>query len=66
VHHHRRRLVQVAELERGCAKLRGEVAARDGVISDNYGTIQGLRRSMADLEKHKFVLGYKVGGCRGQ
>jgi hypothetical protein len=56
--------LQVAELERSCAKLRVEVAERDGVIGDNYGTIQGLRRRLADLEKHKFVLGYKVGCLR--
>jgi hypothetical protein len=52
----------VAELERACGKLRSEVAERDVVIGDNYGTIQGLRRRLQDLEKHKFVLGYKVGG----
>lgn len=44
-------------------KLRGELAERDGVIGDNYATLQGLRRRVQELETHKFVLGYKVGGC---
>ena len=28
--------------------------------ADNYHTIQSLRRKVQDLEKHKFVLGYKA------
>lgn len=41
-------------------KLRAELAERDGVISDNYVTMQGLRRRVQELETHKFVLTYKV------
>eukprot|EP00775_Hariotina_reticulata_P011301 gene11301-11451_t len=41
-------------------KLRAELAERDGVITDNYSTIQGLRRRVQELETHKFVLTYKA------
>jgi chromosome segregation ATPase len=41
-------------------KLRTELAERDGVISDNYVTMQGLRRRVQELETHRFVLTYKV------
>jgi hypothetical protein len=41
-------------------KLRAELGERDGVISDNYTTLQGLRRRVQELEAHKFVLTYKV------
>lgn len=41
-------------------KLRAELAERDGVISDNYVTMQGLRRRVQELETHKFVLTYKA------
>jgi hypothetical protein len=33
---------------------------RDAVMSENYATIQHLRNMIQDLEKHKYVLGYKV------
>jgi hypothetical protein len=42
-----------------------QVTARDSVISDNYTTLQGLRRRCQELETHKFVLGYKVSGGTG-
>lgn len=42
------------------AALREEVAKREGVISQNYETIQLLRRRATDLEKHKFVLSYRT------
>jgi hypothetical protein len=47
------------------AKLRQELDERDTVMADNYSTIQMLRRQLQDLEKHKFVLSYRVGeeGC---
>lgn len=44
-------------------KLRAELGERDGVISDNYATMQGLRRRVQELETHKFVLTYKVCCC---
>lgn len=48
-------------------KLRAELGERDGVISDNYATMQGLRQRVQELETHKFVLTYKVCCCgRGQ
>lgn len=47
---------QVATMD----KLRTEISERDTVISDNYASIQGLRRRCQELETHKFVLGYKV------
>jgi len=33
------------------------------VIAQNYTTIQLLRRRLADMEKHKFVLGYRTQVC---
>lgn len=42
-------------------KLRAEIGERDGVISNNYATMQGLRRRVQELETHRFVLTYKVG-----
>jgi hypothetical protein len=53
-------------------KLRAELMERDGVISDNYVTMQGLRRRVQELETHKFVLTYKVStgmaplGCQAE
>jgi hypothetical protein len=44
-------------------KLRAELGERDGVISDNYATMQGLRRRVQELETHKFVLTFKVCWC---
>ena len=46
-------------------KLKKELQERDAVMADNYDNIQALRRKVQDLEKHKFVLGYKVGAGRG-
>ena len=40
----------MAELERAGAKLQVQVSERDAVISDNYATIQGLRRRVQELE----------------
>ena len=33
------------------------------MIAQNYTTIQLLRRRLADMEKHKFVLGYRTQVC---
>ncbi|MEW5309047.1 MAG: hypothetical protein WDW38_000959 [Sanguina aurantia] len=52
-------------LEAVQAKLSGELVERDAVINDNWHTIQDLRRRGQDLEKHKFVLGSKVGAVLG-
>ena len=48
------------------AALREEISERESVIAQNYTTIQLLRRRLADMEKHKFVLGYRtqVGPCK--
>jgi hypothetical protein len=40
-----------------------QITERDAVISDNYNTLQALRRRCQELETHKFVLGYKVCVC---
>ena len=40
--------------------LREEISERETVIAQNYTTIQLLRRRLADMEKHKFVLGYRT------
>jgi hypothetical protein len=53
---------QLVEAAAVADKLRGELAERDGVIGDNYASLQGLRRRVQELETHKFVLGYKVSG----
>ena len=42
------------------AALREEILERESVIAQNYSTIQLLRRRLADMEKHKFVLGYRT------
>ena len=58
---------QVLSMESKCqdfqvniAALREEISERESVIAQNYTTIQLLRRRLADLEKHKFVLGYRT------
>jgi chromosome segregation ATPase len=51
---------QLADAGAVADKLRAEIGERDGVIGDNYGTMQGLRRRVQELETHKFVLTYKV------
>lgn len=58
---------QVLSLESKCqdfqvniAALREEISERESVIAQNYTTIQLLRRRLADMEKHKFVLGYRT------
>ena len=58
---------QVLNLESKCADLqinitalREEISERESVIAQNYTTIQLLRRRLADIEKHKFVLGYRT------
>jgi hypothetical protein len=43
-------------------KLRAELGERDGVISDNYVSLQGLRRRVQELETHKVR---DVGVCLG-
>ncbi len=53
------------ELSLTITKLQRELHERDAVNADNYATIQQLRRKVQDLEKHKFVLSYKVGGRGG-
>ena len=62
-----RTAVQVLNLESKCADLqvnitalREEISERESVIAQNYTTIQLLRRRLADMEKHKFVLGYRT------
>lgn len=59
--------MQVLTLESKCADLqvnitalREEISERESVIAQNYTTIQLLRRRLADMEKHKFVLGYRT------
>lgn len=59
--------LQVLSLESKCqdfqvniAALREEISERESVIAQNYTTIQLLRRRLADMEKHKFVLGYRT------
>ena len=58
---------QVLSLESKCqdfqvniTALREEISERESVIAQNYTTIQLLRRRLADMEKHKFVLGYRT------
>eukprot|EP00198_Chlamydomonas_reinhardtii_P006316 XP_001695652.1 flagellar/basal body protein [Chlamydomonas reinhardtii] len=51
---------QAEELKLTIAKLTKELEERDAVNTDNYATIQQLRRKVQDLEKHKFVLSYKA------
>lgn len=62
--------VQVLSLEGKCqdfqvniTALREEISERESVIAQNYTTIQLLRRRLADMEKHKFVLGYRTQVC---
>lgn len=59
--------VQVLNLESKCTDLqvnitalREEISERESVIAQNYTTIQLLRRRLADMEKHRFVLGYRT------
>lgn len=59
--------MQLLSLESKCkdfqvniSALREEISERDTVIAQNYTTIQLLRRRLADMEKHKFVLGYRT------
>ena len=49
-----------ADLEINMTALREEISERESVIAQNYTTIQLLRRRLADMEKHKFVLGYRT------
>lgn len=51
---------RIEDLEKLVTKLKVEVAERDTVISSNYDGIQNLRRKIQELEKHKFVLGYRA------
>uniref|UniRef100_A0A383W626 Uncharacterized protein n=1 Tax=Tetradesmus obliquus TaxID=3088 RepID=A0A383W626_TETOB len=57
---------QLAEAAAVADKLRGELAERDGVIGDNYASLQGLRRRVQELETHKFVLGCKAEAAASQ
>lgn len=43
-------------------KLRAELGERDGVISDTYVSMQGLRRRVQELETHKVR---SAGACLG-
>ncbi len=63
-------VLQLLSLESKCkdfqvniSALREEISERDTVIAQNYTTIQLLRRRLADMEKHKFVLGYRTQVC---
>lgn len=63
-------VLQLLSLESKCKDfqvnilaLREEISERDTVIAQNYTTIQLLRRRLADMEKHKFVLGYRTQVC---
>lgn len=51
---------KVRDYEVNLAAMKDEVAERENVIGQNYDTIQQLRRRLADLEKHKFVLGFRA------
>ena len=42
------------------AAMKDEISERENVISQNYTTIQLLRKRLADLEKHKYVLGFRT------
>lgn len=57
---------QLADAGAVADKLRAELRERDGVITDNYATMQGLRRRVQELETHKFVLTHKVWRMRGR
>ena len=40
--------------------MKDEISERENVIAQNYTTIQLLRKRLADLEKHKYVLGFRT------
>ncbi len=42
------------------AAMKDEISERENVIAQNYTTIQLLRKRLADLEKHKYVLGFRT------
>ena len=42
------------------AAMKDEISERENVIAQNYTTIQLLRKRLADLEKHKYVLGFQT------
>eukprot|EP00884_Botryococcus_braunii_P019952 jgi/Botrbrau1/6640/Bobra.104_2s0027.1 len=46
--------------------MREQIRERENVISQNYESIQLLRRRVADLEKHKFVLTYRTQELEGE
>ncbi|KAK9816472.1 hypothetical protein WJX72_000711 [[Myrmecia] bisecta] len=50
---------RVQDYELTVTAMRADIAEREDVIGQNYQTIQQLRRRVGDLEKHKFVLGYR-------
>ena len=54
---------KVRDYEINMAAMKDEIAERENVIGQNYDTIQQLRRRLADLEKHKFVLGFRAQVC---
>lgn len=41
-------------------RLERELKGREEVINDSFVSISALRRRVMELEKHKFVLAYKV------
>ena len=47
-------------------KLNEEMREREVVMTDNFSTIQTLRRRVQDLEQYKFVLGYKAESYQAQ
>jgi chromosome segregation ATPase len=49
-----------------CAKLRRELEEREKILADNFSVIQDLRHRVQELEKHKYVLGYKAESYLGE
>lgn len=50
--------MQLKEADATISSLRDEASEREGVIGQNYGTIQLLRQQVGELEKSKFVMGF--------
>ena len=48
------------DYEVNMAAMKDEISERENVIAQNYTTIQLLRKRLADLEKHKYVLGFRT------
>ena len=54
--------MQLKEADATISSLRDEASEREGVIGQNYGTIQLLRQQVGELEKSKFVMGFHAKG----